>query len=65
VAGIRAAYFTTYYNVQREARCLDHEQKLKLGYCRQKAYATVARITRNVEVTEPYVIGDLVGTHSE
>ena len=32
---------------------------------RQKAYATMARITKNMEVSEPYEIGDLADTHSE
>ena len=38
---------------------------MKLRDDRQKAYATMARITKNMEVSEPYEIGDIVDTHSE
>jgi hypothetical protein len=38
---------------------------MKLTDDRQKAYATMARITKNMEVSEPYKIGDLADTHSE
>ena len=64
MAGLRAAWITNYYNDQREARRLDHERKMKLRDDRQNAYATMARITKNMEVSEPYEIGDLADTHS-
>jgi hypothetical protein len=38
---------------------------MKLRDDRQKAYATMARITKNMEVSEPYEIGDIADTHSE
>jgi hypothetical protein len=43
----------------------NHERKMKLRDDRQKAYATMARITKNMEVSEPYEIGDIVDTYSE
>jgi hypothetical protein len=45
MAGLGAVGITNYYNNQREARRLDHERKMKLRDDRQKAYATMARIT--------------------
>jgi hypothetical protein len=59
MAGRGAVWITNYYNDQREARRLDHERKMKLRDDRQKAYATMARITKNMKVNEPYEIGDL------
>lgn len=65
VAGLGAVWITNHHNDQREARRLDHERKMKLRDDRQKAYATMARITKHMEVPEPYEIGDLADTHSE
>ncbi len=52
VSGLGAAWITNYYNDQREARRLDHERKMKLRDDRQKAYATMARTTKNMESAE-------------
>jgi len=56
---------TTVTTNSREAKRLQHEQEMKLREDRQKAYATMARITKGMDVDDPLQIDDLAEAHSE
>ena len=56
---------TTRTTNSREAKRLQHEQEMKLREDQQKAYATMARITKNMDVDDPLQIDDLAEAHSE
>lgn len=56
---------TTRTTNSREAKRLQHEREMKLREDRQKAYATMARITKGMDVDDPLQIDDLAEAHSE
>jgi hypothetical protein len=65
VAGLGGVWITNHYNDQRDARRLDQEWKMKLRDDRKSAYATMARITKSMDVDDPLKIDDLAEAHSE
>ena len=56
---------TTRTTNSREANRLQHEQEMELREDRQRAYATMARTTKGMDVDDPLQIDDLAEAHSE
>ena len=65
LAAVLTVGVTLFFTNRREVQRLDYELKMKIREERQKAYATMARITKNMKVSNPLEIADLAEAHSE
>ena len=64
LASLLTVAATLFFTNRREAKRLQHERKMKLREERQKAYATMARITK-VMHRDPEEVDEVAETHSE
>jgi hypothetical protein len=65
VSTLLGVVFTLLVTNNRETKRLQHEREIKLTEERQKAYAAMARITKNMDVPDPLEINDLAEVHAE
>jgi hypothetical protein len=64
LATLAGVGITLFFTNRREAKRLKHEREMKLREERLKAYATFARVTKNIDASEPYQTKDLAEAHS-
>ncbi len=65
IGTLGAVWLTLFLTNRREAKRLEHERQMKIREERLRAYATLARLTKSVEATEPYQSKDVAEAHSE
>jgi hypothetical protein len=65
ITGLLGVVLTLYYTNRREANRQEHERTSMLREEKRQAYATMARITKRIQATEPHTDTDLAQALSE